>query len=384
MEGYLVMVDISVPRAGLIAEGEQKYTGVQARFCHISWQLQMEDPSKVPMFRDLQEGSTLCPGTMYSVDLWDIARKASDYDNRVHTFAATAPRPGQGPVAPTAVVFHETRCGSTLIANVLAAFSPEKSRVYSESPPPVKALNACDLDAACDEGAQEALIQDVFYLMGRVHEHSVQKKVFYKIQSVGVKHIDLFTRAMPAVPWVFAYRDSVEIMMSHFKNYQQGLPLAKNPMAVCLRSYGSPNQSPLLSELVSNKGRTMESLNPEEYCAAHLATLAESAIREYERTDTDTKRWFINYKDLPFKIWEQVLPALVGPLRETHINHMHHVSKSYSKGRGPKAGNHWHEDTTLKQSRAPESVKAAVALFLNEPYEKMEALRVQIEKRRGG
>ena len=28
------------------------------------------------------------------------------------------------------VVFHESRCGSTLVANSLAAFNPERKRVY--------------------------------------------------------------------------------------------------------------------------------------------------------------------------------------------------------------------------------------------------------------
>jgi hypothetical protein len=394
MEGHYTLVDIKVPKAGLVGSSDlaglqQTYTGVQARFCRISWNLQEQDPSKVPMFRDLQEQSLLCDSTMYSVDLWDIVNKAKDYDNRNNTFAATIPRPGQGPVKPTAVVFHETRCGSTLIANVLAAFNPERSRVYSESPPPVTALKACESGQRggvrdCDEGAQETLIQHVFYIMGRALEHSMHKFVFYKIQSVGVKNIDIFAKAMPETPWVFAYRDSVEVMMSHFKNYQQGVPLKKNFMAVCLRNYKDLEQSPLLTEIVESKGRTVSSLTPEEYCAAHLATLAESAIREYERSKADstsrTRRWFVNYKELPYKIWESVLPALVGPMRENQINHMHFISKTYSKGRGPQANKHFHEDNTVKQSRAPNSVKAATKLFLDPSYEKMEAIRMDIEK----
>jgi hypothetical protein len=380
MEGHYTLVDIRLPHVGLLTDGEQKYKGVQGRFCVINWKLQADDPSTVPMFKDLEDQSILCDGTLYSVDLWDITRKATDYDNRNHTFAATAPRPGQGPVKPTAVVFHETRCGSTLIANVLAAFSPERSRVYSESPPPVAALSACDKGRPCDVGAQEALIQDVFYMMGRALEHNMRKFVFYKIQSVGVKYIDAFARAMPDTPWVFAYRDSVEVMMSHFKNYQQGNPLSKKFTAVCLRNFGVERQPPLLLEIVESKGRTVDSLSPEEYCAAHLATLAESAIREFERTDTKLKhRWFVNYKELPYKIWETILPELVGPMRENQIDHMHHVSKSYSKGRGPKANQHFHEDATVKQSKAPESVKEAAKLFLGPSYEKMEAIRLSME-----
>jgi len=376
------MVNLRIPSTGLKSTETEKYSGVQATFCHLTWDIQARDPSKVPMFKDLKQQSPLCSGTLFSVDLYDIAHKARDYDFRNHTFAATEPKVGQGAWRPTAVVFHETRCGSTLIANIMAAFDPERTRVYTESPAPVAAIKACENNVPCDPGAQEALIQDVFYMMGRTTRPKKPQYVFYKIQSVGVQSIEAFARAMPKTPWMFAYRDSIEVMMSHFKNYQQGNPLSKDFMPVCLRNYGSEVQHPLLQEIAQSKGRTVESLNKEEYCAAHLATLSESAIHEYERTkDSDTKHWFINYKELPHVLWESILPDLVLPFTAAQIERMHQVSRSYSKGRGPRAGQHWHEDSTLKQGTAPDSVKQAVATFLDPLYQKMEAIRASMEKK---
>lgn len=43
---------------------------------------------------------------------------------------------GLDPVPPRGFVYHETRCGSTLVANMLAA--PSSNRVFSESKPPVQ------------------------------------------------------------------------------------------------------------------------------------------------------------------------------------------------------------------------------------------------------
>lgn len=43
---------------------------------------------------------------------------------------------GLEPVPPRGFVYHETRCGSTLVANMLAGLEP--NRVFSESKPPVQ------------------------------------------------------------------------------------------------------------------------------------------------------------------------------------------------------------------------------------------------------
>ena len=379
LEGVLTLINIYVPAKGLVSDHNQLYSDVKATFCSISWDKQAEDPSRVPMFRDLQQESPLCSGTTITVDLWQVARKALDYDARNHTFVATAPKPGQGPVPPTAVVFHQTRCGSTLLANLLAAFSPKHTRVFSESPPPVAALKACDNHRRCDAVAHDQLIRDVFYMMGRITRIERPQYVFYKIQSVGVHAIHAFTKAMPEVPWMFAYRDSVEIMMSHFKNYQVGMPLSDNRSPpVCLRNFGSSEQPAMLTQLVSDKGLSVSDLSKEDYCAAHLASLAASAIHEFETSPATTKRWFINYNQLPHIAWETILPGLIGtPVTTDMMDRMKHVAHVYSKGRGGKAGEQFHEDSTMKQDKAPDVVKQAAAEFLSPIFDKMEAINAK-------
>ncbi|CAN0443494.1 unnamed protein product, partial [Hapterophycus canaliculatus] len=48
---------------------------------------------------------------------------------------------GRTPLPPKGFVYHETRCGSTLVANMLAALPP--SRVFSESKPPTQVRGDC-------------------------------------------------------------------------------------------------------------------------------------------------------------------------------------------------------------------------------------------------
>lgn len=384
MESHFTLATINIPTTGLKSDGEKKYTDVKATFCHIAWNLQDKDPTTVPTFQALRDESPLCLGTRYSVDLWDVTRKAEAFDWRNHTFAATIPKDGQGPHKPTAVVFHQTRCGSTLIANILSTFMPQHTRVYSEAPAPMAALQACENGKHCDPNAQDALIRDVFYMMGRSPGPTLPQYVFYKFQSTHL--LPIFTRAMPETPWLFAYRDPVEILMSHFKNYQhgnpQGNPLGKNFMPHCLRNYGVKEQPAVLKEVVATTdGRSIDLLTPEEYCAAHLAALGEVAIREHNRAQPPkqskvyNKGWFVNYNELPHKIWEVILPGLVPFVSHDQVTRMAEISKLYSKGE--KAGEHWLEDSTLKQGRAPESIKAAAKLYMEPIYELLEQYRTK-------
>lgn len=383
MEGYLTLISIKIPTIGLLAGTDRKYQGVMGLFCHIAWKLQDTDPTAVPNFDDLRDNSPLCLGTRFQADLWDITRSAQEYDWRNHTFAATKPKPGQGPVPPTATVFHQTRCGSTLIANVLAAFMSQHTRVYSEHPAPVAALMACGEDGndlTCDETAQDALIQDVFYMLGRTPGPTLPQYVFYKFQSVASHYIHVFARAMPDTPWIFSYRDPIEIIMSHFKNYQKGNPLAKDFVPNCLRNYGEDNHPAILKELVTSvAGKTIDSLSKEEYCAAHLASLGEAVLWQHEHSkDKGPKRWFVHYDELPFRIWETkngILPQLDLFISQEQKEKMLHVSRLHSKGEN--AGEHWKEDKTVKQGTAPESVRAAVDLFMKPVYERLEKYRLE-------
>ena len=80
-------------------------------------------------------------------------------------------------------------------------------------------------------------------------------------------------------------------MMSHFPHYQKGqasVPAREGHSATpeCLRHYGKPDteQPSLVTELVSNSGRPLSQLTREEYCAVHIAALAQAAVLEHERT----------------------------------------------------------------------------------------------------
>ena len=431
MEGHLTLIDIQIPETGLhvsLDDPEQLYDGVQGTFCHISWDLQTNHPRRYPTFYHLQQGSFLCSGTMVTLDLWDVVRHARQYDFRNHTFAATKPREEQLPVPPTLVIFHQSKSGATVLSNTLAGFAPRHTRVYADAIVVTKALRACQssgtslstttttLDPSCDTDSQLQLVQDIFYLLGRISRHELPQYVFYKVDPAAAFSVDVFVRALPHAPWLFVYRDGTEIVMSHFEHYQRGENVPRNYHdAACLDGFGTTTAPgttttsipSAMVDLVKSHQRTVESLTREEYCAAWVASLGKSVLQQHRRTDhqlggvaalqpkfqptphhplhhigalytpEQTPHWLLQYEhDLPHALWESVLPQLlVGGdlLTPTEKERLKGATRGHAT-RGEDGG--WFlEDSTIKRGRAPLSVQQAVALFADPVYARLEKAR---------
>ena len=425
MEGHLTLIDIEIPETGLhvsLDYPDQLYDGVQGTFCHISWDLQTNHPTQYPTFHHLQEASFLCPGTLVTLELWDVARHARQYDFRNHTFAATTPREQQVPVPPTLVIFHQSKSGATVLSNALASYAPKHTRVYADAVAVTKALRSCQSspslsNPSCDPDSQLRLVQDVFYLLGRVSRPVLPQYVFYKVDPAAALAVDVFVRALPNAPWLFAYRDGTEILMSHFEHYQRGENGPRNYQAECLEGYDATSATSdatttippaLLLELVQSHDRTMDSLTKEEYCAAWVASLGVAVLQQHERTahqtggsaalqpqllptphhplhhvgalhaPDQTPHWLLQYEhDLPHALWESVLPQLiVGSLSPQEKELLKAAARGHA--RAGDGGTWFRDDSTVKRSRSPPSVQQAVALFADPVYEQLEAARLTI------
>jgi len=375
LEGRLQLIDIVIPENALDgSEKRDRYGNVQGVFCVVEWDLQAEDPSAVPVFSDLTKNSEMCQSTRFVTDLYDVARQAesfgpksimSHHDHFRNKHARYIP--------PSVVVFHESRCGSTVVSNMLAAMAPHHSRVYSEALPPIKALQFCEYRENCIPSLHYELIHDVFYLMGRTYRAEEEQYVTYKIHAPGVRSIEAFTRAMPGSSWMFLYRNPVEVITSHLEGSVADQTVFDMKTPECLRDYGSKVQPLLLMEIVSAERRFIDSLSKEEYCAAYLATLCESAIREYERAEGSmTKRLFLNYENLPDKIWDSVLPHLGLELSGKRIHNLERWAAPYAKGANKYSM--FHGDSEGKRSKASQIVKDAVDLFLSDRFGRLNAL----------
>ena len=352
-EVHLIGVDFSSnPFSDLIGDKGYSVTG---RFCQLDWDNHKADPSRVPMFKDLISASSNCKRTTFSVDLWQVVQDAKAYDAKNATTHAMSPK---------GFVFHESRCGSTLVANSLAAFEPRRTRVYSESGPPMDAARAY---SSSFEKQSIQLMQDVLYMMGRT-SNSEEQNLFFKIQSIGVKSMHIFRKAFPEVPFAFVYRDPVQVMMSHLK--RRGVS-----RAVCLRQRNRPARD--TEELVrSIDGNTdMNNLSTEEFCAAHLATLCQVATDQIK--DSKGRGKLINYSDLPKVLYDSIIPKHfgIGAISKEAKENILTVNEMYSKGR--QSGQLWEEDNAKKEADAWQEIKDASKKFMKPIYEEMERIRVK-------
>jgi hypothetical protein len=125
------------------------------------------------MFKDLV-GVSKCVGSnrrreRLSVLIQEIKDRPDDLSSRV--------------VRPSGFVFHESRVGSTLVANFLA--SDPYAMVFSESSPMARVLLHCE---SCDRQYQLQLFRDITTLMGRSPFH---KYLFFKFQSITVTNMQI-------------------------------------------------------------------------------------------------------------------------------------------------------------------------------------------------
>lgn len=218
------------------------------------------------MFRDLISKSPHCAHSQFDFSIDRAFQKSKEFDKisesqtQVHT------------MIPNGFVLHESRCGSTLVANSLAAMNPEQTRVYSESAPFLAALTICGEGfTRCSIEETADILKKVVFLMGRTDDHR-EKHMFFKIQSAGTKFISVLKVAFPETPWIFVYRDPVEVMMSHL-----GIPDIEK--ANCLRSKHHP--APDFLQMISAKGVSLSSLSYEEFCAVHLVSVCKRTLKAY-------------------------------------------------------------------------------------------------------
>lgn len=337
---------------------QTSYSGVYGTFCRLNWSLHKSNPSQYPMFRDLIANSPDCQGDnlITNVDISKITQRARKYD---------ATTPTVNVLNLTAVVFHESRCGSTLTANLLAAMEPTQHRVYSESSPPLQALaQVCGDDYSnCPLETAASVLTDVIYLMSR-SDDPAERRVFFKIQSAGTRNLPVFTTAFPTTPYLFVYRDPVQVMISHLK---QGL-LSAN----CVRSRSHPPSSVLdvIQKYAPASHTTTTDLSPQDYCAAHLASITETVVSHLTPAGIP-----VNYKDLPLALSDTIFPRIFsgGKLSPAQLSRMQATATVYSKNRD-RPVTAFQSDSALKEKMASPEVQSAAATFLSSSYAALEQL----------
>lgn len=117
-------------------------------------------------------------------------------------------------LSPSGFIFHMSRCGSTLLAQVLATIP--KNIVIAEAPAIDAILRVQVKGRPISDMRRIGWLQSVVNTLCQ-KRHPAEENVAIKWDSWHTLQIPLIQAAFPEVPWIFLYRDPVEVMVSHIK-----------------------------------------------------------------------------------------------------------------------------------------------------------------------
>lgn len=243
---------------------------------------------------------------------------------------------------PDGLIFHMSRCGSTLAAQMLASL--DSHIVVSEAPP----LDAVVQLRRTGEAAQVALLRAMVGALGQVRNPG-ETRHFVKLDSWHILALPLFRRAFPDTPWTFLYREPVEVMVSQAR--QRGVQMV--PDFVPPSHYGLD-----LPGGVPN----------EDYWARVLAVICQVAADGHARGGG----LLVNYRQLPDALAASILPHFgIAPTAEERRVM---AQAALRDAKAPSVG--FAADSTAKQLAATEAIRAACERRLAGVYGRLEDIRL--------
>ncbi|HEY0048892.1 MAG TPA: hypothetical protein VGB68_06390 [Pyrinomonadaceae bacterium] len=256
-------------------------------------------------------------------------------------------------IAPTGFIFHMSRCGSTLIAQMLAASA--QNIVVSE-PPPVDSVLRSNFKNP--EISDEQRIQWLRWIIGAFGQkrNAEEKYYFIKFDSWSAFELALIESAFPGVPWIFLYRNPVEVIASHMK--QRGAQMIPGVVEKILPGLDLPDILQMPSE---------------EYCARVLARICESALNRLPNRNA----LLVNYTQLPEAVTSAVLKHFRAEYAPEDIGQMENAAQFNAKT--PRMN--FVPDSETKKKQASGAAHAAAERWVNPLYEKLETARRDFESR---
>ena len=358
LDGSVQLISIHVAKLVTKRSAPEYYDGIEAEFCAVDWKEYKQAPWKLPMYRDLLSRSENCRSGRIVVNLKELMEEVRGFDTRSST------RAGIKSLEPN-FIFHESRCGSTLLANSIQYSNPDKNRVYTEAGPPLSALRICGENYEhCSTNVASTIFRDVIYLMGRVPSHSSESRLFFKMQAASAISIDIVQKTFPKAPWVFIYRDPVEVMVSH-------LNIPHMERAKCLQSRRHPPHR--IKTYLDENNLSMKDMSQEEFCAMYLSSICQSILDIIQSSGSITTGKVLNYENVLGNFIELLPRHFQLILSSDEIRRMEFASTIYSKARDEDLK--WTEDSQSKQDSASYEIHRASLDYLAFTYTQLETIK---------
>ncbi len=180
------------------------------------------------------------------------------------------------------IIFHMSRCGSTLASRALAV--SEKNVVLSEASPLDWMIRAQVRRPELSRSEQVEWVRWMVMALGQKRWDEAES-LFIKLDAWHTLYFDLIREALPDVPWLFLFRDPVEVLVS------------------IDRQSGSAMVPGALERLTGDLGLDrMLMCEQGEYPALVLREICQAAI---ERSN-DGHGLFVDYERMPDFVWNEM------------------------------------------------------------------------------
>ena len=242
-------------------------------------------------------------------------------------------------------IFHMSRCGSTVVTQMLAALA--RNVVLSEPTPLDQILRAPARLRDLSEDQLVAWLRGMVAAMGR-KRRTEERELFIKLDAWHVLMLPLLRRAFPNVPWIFLYRDPLEVLVSH----AQSRPVQMFP--------GSIDPA-----LLASDPAVLGAMSPDAYTALVLSRCLDAAIAHHQGG------LLVAYDELPEIVCTTMLDHFALRYSEAEIGAMRAAAQHDAKN--PNA--RFRPDGEAKRNSASEELRT-LARELAPLHARLEALRL--------
>ena len=251
----------------------------------------------------------------------------------------------QPALAPRAFVFHISRCGSTLLAQMLARLD---SHIVLSEPPPLDAL----LRAHYDDPAIASVQPDALRAMLATYSQprsGGERHVVIKLDAWNIFELPRLRAVFPDTPCVFLYRHPLEVAVSQLqmpgRHAVPGL-LGSSPLA-------------LPADEVTGMHRSA-------YVARIVARLLEAGLESCRRYGALP----VNYEELPGAVGGR-LAAWLGLDADAAA-----AAMAGARDHAKRPGEAFQSDRERKRRQADDTLRDAVSAWAMPHYEALETLRL--------
>jgi hypothetical protein len=248
-------------------------------------------------------------------------------------------------IAPTGFIFHMSRCGSTLISQMLAA--SDENVVISEGWPVESAINADARHPGVTFDQRRLWLRGAIHALGQPRLGS-ERRYFVKFDATHTIDLPLVRSAFPEVPWVFLYRDPVEVMVSQLRRRA---------------TWTMPGIVPIRGMALT--AAAFE--DHEEYIADLMAMICEAGLRAAE----EPRGLLLNYSELPEAVYGKLAAHFRCQWRDDEIQQMRQAATRDAK----QPESQFSTDGERKRREAGERVREICERKLGPVYRRLEARR---------